>query len=85
MATKLFMVPTVTVTNPQTNFRRTTTTSDTGNYSFPGVLPAVYNVRAEIAGLQRGARNSVELQVQPKHQPADASFISSLIEGAICT
>jgi hypothetical protein len=54
----------VIVTNPQTSFTRTTTTNDTGNYSFPALQPGLYNVRAEIAGFQAEVRNSVELQVQ---------------------
>src|SRR6266446_8973544 len=55
---------TVTVTNPQTNFRRTATTSVAGNYSFPALQPGVYNVRVEASGFRAEIRTSVELQVQ---------------------
>src|SRR5437764_3240413 len=55
---------TVTVTNPQTNFTRTATTNNAGNYAFPALLPGVYNVRAEMQGFQSELRSGVELQVQ---------------------
>jgi len=55
---------TVTVTNPQTNFTRQTTTNTAGNYTFPALLPGVYNVRAAGQGFQAAVRNGVELQVQ---------------------
>src|SRR5438445_12027872 len=42
----------VSVTNPQTNFTRTATTNNAGAYSFPALLPGVYNVRAELQGFQ---------------------------------
>ena len=54
----------VTVTNPQTNFTRSATTNNAGNYSFPALLPGVYNVRAEMQGFQSELRSGVELQVQ---------------------
>src|SRR5437867_12402562 len=55
---------TVTVTNPQTNLTRQVTTNNTGNYSFPALLPGVYNVRAERQGFQTEVRKGLELQVQ---------------------
>jgi len=55
---------TVTVTNPQTNFTRTALTNSAGNYTFPALLPGVYNVRAEMQGFQTEVRSGVELQVQ---------------------
>jgi hypothetical protein len=55
---------TVTVTNPQTNLTRQTTTNTAGNYAFPALLPGVYNVKAEGQGFRTEVRNRVELQVQ---------------------
>jgi hypothetical protein len=55
---------TVTVTNPQTNFTRTATTNSAGAYTFPALLPGVYNVRSEMQGFQSELRSGVELQVQ---------------------
>ena len=54
----------ITVTNPQTGFARETITNNTGNYTFPNLLPGLYNVRAERQSFQSGVRNSIELQVQ---------------------
>src|SRR5262245_7733998 len=55
---------TITVTNPQTNFTRTTTSNESGNYSFPSLLPGLYDVRAELSGFQSELHSSVQLQVQ---------------------
>src|SRR5262245_5215268 len=54
----------ITVTNPQTNFTRTAISNESGSYTFPSLLPGVYNVKAELSGFQTEVRNSVELQVQ---------------------
>jgi len=54
----------VTVTNPQTNFTRTENTSGSGLYSFPNLLPGVYNVRVSAPGFQSVVRNDFELQVE---------------------
>jgi hypothetical protein len=54
----------VTVTNPQTNFIRTTRTNSSGNYDFPALLPGNYNVKAELAGFETELRSGIELQVQ---------------------
>ncbi len=53
----------VTVTNPQTNFTRSTSTNDAGNYDFPALQPGVYNVRVEMQGFEASVRTGVELQV----------------------
>src|ERR1700747_2749309 len=55
---------TVNITNSQTNVSRTTTTNGAGNYAFPALQPGVYNVKAEMRGFQREAREGVELQVE---------------------
>src|ERR1700730_10291948 len=54
----------VTVTNPLTNFTRTTVSNNAGYYSFPALPPGLYNVRAEDQGFQSEVHNSIELQVQ---------------------
>jgi hypothetical protein len=43
---------------------RNTATNNAGNYSFPSLLPGIYNVKAEMAGFQAEIRSKVELQVQ---------------------
>ena len=54
----------VTVTNPETNFTQTENTNASGVYTFPNLLPGVYNVRVENQGFQSAIRSGVELQVQ---------------------
>src|ERR1700756_4412121 len=54
----------VNVTNPQTNFTRTANTNTAGLYTFPNLLPGVYNVKVEIQGFQAEVRTNVELQVE---------------------
>ena len=54
----------VTVTNPATNFTRKVTTNASGNYSFPALLPGLYNIRAEVEGFRAEARTGVTLEVQ---------------------
>jgi Carboxypeptidase regulatory-like domain len=51
---------TVMVTNPQTDFRRATTTNTAGNYTFQALLPGVYNVGSEEQGFQTEVRNGVQ-------------------------
>jgi hypothetical protein len=55
---------TVTVTNPETGVTRNATTNTAGNYTFPALLPGIYNVKSEMQGFQAEIRNGVELQVQ---------------------
>src|SRR5271169_3538420 len=55
---------TVTITNSQTNVSRKATTNSAGNYSFPALLPDVYNVKAEMQGFKGEVREGVELQVE---------------------
>src|ERR1700730_1090736 len=54
----------VTVTNPQTSFNRTENTNGAGLYSFPSLLPGLYNVRVAMPGFQSVIRSGVELQVE---------------------
>src|SRR5580765_4042334 len=54
----------VTVTNPQTNFKRSTSTNLAGAYSFPALQPGVYDIKVEAQGFRAEIRSSVELQVQ---------------------
>src|SRR5713226_2615833 len=54
----------VTVTNPQTSFARTENTNGAGIYTFPNLLPGLYNVRVQTQGFQTVIRSGVELQVE---------------------
>src|ERR1700681_2950434 len=54
----------VTVTNPQTNVARSTTTNSAGDYTFPAMQPGVYNVKAEMRGFKGEVREGVVLEVE---------------------
>ncbi len=60
------MIPgsTVTATNTGTNAVRTTTTNEAGIYTFPSLVPGVYDVKAESAGFKTSIRTGVQLEVQ---------------------
>ncbi len=54
---------TITITNPQTNFVRTTVTSASGNYDAPLLPPGRYNVSAELSGFRKIEKTGLVLQV----------------------
>ena len=60
----LLVGATVTVTNTQTNAVREAQTNTSGSYSFPALLPGVYNIKVDLQGFQSQVRSGVELQVQ---------------------
>src|SRR5882724_8120742 len=55
---------TVTLTSVSTNAVRSTTTTQSGDYSLPSVPPGIYNLRVEHQGFKAAVSNNVELQVQ---------------------
>src|SRR5437762_8670721 len=55
---------TVTVTNPATNFVRTSISNEAGVYNFPSLQPGKYNIKVELPGFRTITQNDVELQVQ---------------------
>ncbi len=54
----------VTVTNQGTNATRTTTTNEAGIYTFPSLVPGIYQVAVESEGFRRYVARDIELQVQ---------------------
>ncbi len=54
----------VMVTNPQTSFTRQENTNGSGIYTFPNLLPGLYDVKVETQGFQAEIRRGVELQVE---------------------
>ena len=54
---------TVTLTNPATNTARTTVSTSAGDYTFPYVLPGVYNLQATHNGFKADSNQNLELQV----------------------
>jgi hypothetical protein len=51
----------ITVVHQQTNMTFGTTTTETGNYTLPGLDIGRYRVEAETSGFKRAVRDSVEL------------------------
>ncbi len=54
----------VIATNSETNVARSTVTNPSGVYSFPGLTPGIYQVKATAPGFQTFVRSNIELQVQ---------------------
>ncbi len=54
----------VTATNAATNVARTTSTNTSGIYSFPGLIPGVYQVKVVVTGFETMVKTNIELQVQ---------------------
>ena len=55
---------TVTLTNVGTAGKRTTVTTDSGDYTFTAVPVGVYNIQATHAGFKTAASNNVAVQIQ---------------------
>ena len=54
---------TVTLINPETNFSRTTTSNDSGQYAFETIPPGVYNVEVEAQGFKKAVYTQVSALV----------------------
>jgi hypothetical protein len=54
----------VTTTNTATNVARSTVTNTSGVYSFPDLVPGIYQVKVVAAGFDTVVKTNVELQVQ---------------------
>ena len=50
---------TVTLMNPETNFTRTTTSNDSGQFSFESIQPGVYKVEVEAKGFKKAVLTQV--------------------------
>jgi len=55
---------TVTLVNQEAGVSRDTTTNDAGEYSFPGVPPGVYTIRASVAGFKTFERKDARIGTQ---------------------
>ncbi len=60
----------VTLTNPETNFTRTTTSNDSGQFAFEGLQPGVYQVEVEAKGFKKAVLTQVAALVS---KPTDLS------------
>src|SRR3989449_3992172 len=55
---------TITVTNPATNFSRSSVSNEAGVYNFPALQPGRFNIKVELPGFRTITQNDIELQVQ---------------------
>jgi hypothetical protein len=53
----------ITVTNRATGAQRTVTSSETGEFSFPGLLPAIYDIKVEKTGFRTYLMEGLELKI----------------------
>ncbi len=53
----------IAVTNNATGFRRSTISSDTGDYNVRGLLPGTYELAAQLPGFKRYVQSGITLQV----------------------
>ena len=58
----------VVALNAANGFRRQTTSSQSGQYSLPGLTPGAYSVNVELAGFRRAALSEITLQVDQNVQ-----------------
>jgi hypothetical protein len=65
----------VTATNSATNVSRATSTNDAGIYSFPNLIPGIYQVKVAAPGFEPFVKTNIQLQVQ---QTARVDFNLSL-------
>src|SRR5260370_1129847 len=54
----------VAATNDATNVVRSTVTNSEGVYSFPGLIPGIYQVKVTAGGFETVVKTNIELQVQ---------------------
>ena len=71
---------TVTVTNPETNFTRTTTSNDSGQFAFETIQPGVYRVEVEAKGFKKAVLNQVSALVSKPTDLEVAMEIGSVNE-----
>ena len=84
---------TVTLTNPNTGFSRTTTSSDEGNYSFPGLFPATYRIEVTATNFKKAvvrevgalvdSTNTLNITLEPGEVSAVVDVTSNSIEAVI--
>ncbi len=73
---------TVTITNPDTNFIRTTETNTSGNYDAPLLPPGRYNITAELPGFRRLEKTGLILQVN-QNARVDFTLELSAVEESV--
>lgn len=54
---------TVTLSNQEKGFTRTTQTADNGTYNFPGIQPGTYSVEVEKSGFKKSVKTNVQAAI----------------------
>src|SRR3954453_24102466 len=73
----------VTVIQPDTNLRRTTTTDKEGYFEFPLLPPGVYRIEAELAGFKKFVRDDLHLQISQKMEVPVQMELGSVSESVL--
>ena len=71
---------TVTLSNPETSFTRTTTSNDNGQFAFESIQPGVYNVEVEAKGFKKAVFTQVGAPVSKPTELEVAMEIGSVTE-----
>ena len=80
---------TVTITNPATGFTRSITTSEDGNFSFPGIPPATYRLEVTASNFKKSVNSNVQalvdspLESNVSLEPGDVSAVVDVTSNTI--
>lgn len=80
---------TVTLSNPNTGFRRSVTTNQNGIYNFPGVSPAIYRLDVEAANFKKAFNTNVQAlvdstaEINVQLEPGDVSVVVDVTTNTI--
>lgn len=76
---------TVTLSNPETNFTRTSTTSDSGQFNFELVPPDTYRLEVEAKGFKKAILNDIGALVAKPTEVAVSLEVGSVTESVSVT
>ena len=74
---------TVTITNPATGFTKSATTNDDGDFSFPGIPPARYNMSVEAGGFKKSVVTAIRALVDStivKNVPLEPGDVTATVD-----
>lgn len=75
----------VTLSNPATNFTRTGTTSDSGQFNFEGISPGTYRLEVEAKGFKKAILNDVGALVAKGTEVTVALEVGAVTESVVVT
>lgn len=76
---------TVTLSNPETNFTRTATTSDSGQFTFESISPGTYRLEVEAKGFKKAILNDVGALVAKPTEVTVSLEVGSVTESVSVT